>query len=58
MVLSTGEIRPSLPGSTDKLLGIDRVAVTQSIDPHARLYSDIGVWSGSALLPRPMGQVR
>ena len=45
MVLSTGEIKPSLPGSTDKLLGIDRVAVTQSIDPHAGTYSDIAIWA-------------
>jgi membrane-associated phospholipid phosphatase len=44
MILSTGEIRPSLPGSTDKLLAIDRVAVTQSIDPHAGTYSNIGIW--------------
>jgi PAP2 superfamily. len=45
MILSTGEIRPSLPGSTDKLLAIDRVAVTQSIDPHAGAYSNIGIWA-------------
>jgi membrane-associated phospholipid phosphatase len=45
MVLSTGEIKPSLPGSTDKLLAIDRVAVTQSIDPHAGTYSDIAIWA-------------
>ena len=45
MVLSTGEIKPSLPGSKDSLLGIDRVAVTQSIDPHAGRYSDIGIWA-------------
>ena len=44
LVLGTGEIRPSLPGSTDKLLAIDRVAVTQSIDPHAATYSNIGIW--------------
>jgi len=44
LVLGTGEIRPSLPGSTDKLLAIDRVAVTQSIDPHAGTYSNIGIW--------------
>jgi membrane-associated phospholipid phosphatase len=45
MVLSTGEIRPNLPGSTDKLLGIDRGAVTQSIDPHAGTYSNIAIWA-------------
>jgi membrane-associated phospholipid phosphatase len=45
MVLSTGEIKPSLPGSKDTLLGIDRVAVTQSIDPHAGRYSDIAIWA-------------
>jgi membrane-associated phospholipid phosphatase len=45
LVLSTGEIRPSLPGSSSQLLAIDRVAVTQSIDPNAGLKSDFGLWT-------------
>src|SRR3954471_3254821 len=42
LVLSTGEIAPQRPGDPDKLLGIDRVAVTQSVDPNAKLVSNIG----------------
>jgi undecaprenyl-diphosphatase len=43
MVLSTGEIVPTTPGSTSHLLSIDRVAVTQTVDPHAATYSNIGL---------------
>jgi len=45
MILSTGEIMPNaiVPGSSQQLLGIDRIAVTQHIDPHAALFSDIGL---------------
>lgn len=43
-VLSTGEITPLPPGSPDNLLSIDRVAVTQTIDPNAGTYSNVGVW--------------
>jgi undecaprenyl-diphosphatase len=45
LILSTGEIKPSpvQPGDESKLLGIDRVAVTQTIDPHAATYSDVGL---------------
>jgi membrane-associated phospholipid phosphatase len=42
-ILSTGEIQPVPPGSPDKLLSIDRVAVTQTIDPHAATISSIGL---------------
>jgi undecaprenyl-diphosphatase len=43
-VISTGELRPQTvaPGSADKLLGIDRIAVTQKLDSSASMYSDIG----------------
>jgi hypothetical protein len=36
-IISTGEIQPTplQPGASDKLLSIDRVAVTQTIDPNA-----------------------
>jgi undecaprenyl-diphosphatase len=44
MVLNTGEIKPSAPGSKDNLLAIDRVAVTQNIDPNAARKSDYGLW--------------
>jgi undecaprenyl-diphosphatase len=47
-VLSTGEIAPPLPSlsfSTSKLLPIDRPAVTQTIDPHAGTYSNIGLYT-------------
>jgi membrane-associated phospholipid phosphatase len=43
LILSTGEIVPEKPGSPSSLLGIDRIAVTQTIDPHAATYSDIGL---------------
>src|ERR1700722_9188605 len=43
LILSTGEIAPQRPGSTSNLLGIDRIAVTQTIDPHASTYSNIGL---------------
>lgn len=47
LILSTGEIKPVpiSPGDDAKLLAIDRTAVTQTIDPHAGLYSDIGLWT-------------
>jgi undecaprenyl-diphosphatase len=43
LVLSTGEISPPLPGPTSNLLPIDRLAVTQTIDPNAATYSNIGL---------------
>jgi len=60
LVLSTGEIQPVPPGSPDKLLSIDRVAVTQVIDPHAGTYSDIGMYAayGYALLDPILSGVR
>ena len=45
LILSTGEIVPTLPGPTSTLLSIDRLAVTQHIDPHAATYSDITLWT-------------
>jgi membrane-associated phospholipid phosphatase len=45
LVLSTGEIKPASPGSASTLLSIDRGAVTQTIDPNAALYSDIGLYA-------------
>jgi undecaprenyl-diphosphatase len=45
LVLSTGEIRPGVPGPTSNLLSIDRGAVTQTIDPNAGTFSDIGLWA-------------
>src|SRR5260370_18097400 len=43
LILSTGEILPQKPGSSDNLLGFDRIAVTQTIDRNASTYSDIGL---------------
>lgn len=44
-ILSTGEIRPSrlTSGDETKLLSIDRLAVTQSINPNADAYSNFGL---------------
>jgi membrane-associated phospholipid phosphatase len=52
LILSTGEIKPPTPGPTSNLLPIDRFAVTQTIDPHANLYSNImlGTAIGFAVL--------
>jgi membrane-associated phospholipid phosphatase len=60
LILSTGEIRPGLPGDPDRLLGIDRVAVNQTIDPNANLLSNIGLWSayGYAILDPILSGVR
>jgi membrane-associated phospholipid phosphatase len=45
-VLSTGEIKPPLPSvSASSLLPIDRIAITQTIDPHAATYSNIGLYT-------------
>ncbi len=60
LVLSTGEIQPQLPGDPARLLSIDRVAVTQHIDPHAGTYSDIGLWiaTGFAVLDPVLSGMR
>jgi undecaprenyl-diphosphatase len=44
LVLQTGEIKATLPGPTRNLLSFDRGAVTQTIDPNANTYSDIGLY--------------
>jgi hypothetical protein len=46
-ILSTGEITPTpiSQNTTAKLLSIDRAAVTQTIDPNAGGYSDIGLYA-------------
>jgi hypothetical protein len=46
LVLGSGEIQPLKAGSVDNLLSIDRIAVTQTIDPHAAMISDIGLYTG------------
>ncbi len=51
LVLSTGEIRPQQIDSnfnTSNLLGIDRGAISQHIDPHAGTYSTIGLFGAVA----------
>ena len=60
LVLSTGEIQPVPPGDPNKLLAIDRVAVTQTIDPNANLYSNIGLYAayGYAVLDPILSGVR
>ena len=48
VILSTGEIRPqqiSPTFTTANLLGIDRSAVTQTVDPNARTLSNIGLYA-------------
>jgi undecaprenyl-diphosphatase len=56
LILSTGEIVPNppplVPGTmkpdSSKLLPFDRIAVTQSIDPNASLYSNVGLGAAVA----------
>jgi membrane-associated phospholipid phosphatase len=43
-ILSTGEIVPQAPGNPNKLLSIDRIAVTQTIDPNANKWSTLGLY--------------
>src|SRR5579859_7648745 len=60
-ILATGEIRPSPPPvSASALLSIDRVAVTQTIDPNASTYSNIVLWaaSGFAVLDTGLSGLR
>ena len=46
LVLQTGEIKPLGPTvDPGALLPIDRIAVTQTIDPHAGFYSDVGLYA-------------
>jgi undecaprenyl-diphosphatase len=45
LVLSTGEIKASLPGPEGNLLSIDRGTLNQTFDPNASTYSDIGLYA-------------
>jgi membrane-associated phospholipid phosphatase len=47
LVISTNELQAQPPGPMSNLLSIDRLAVTQHIDPHAALYSNIGLYSAA-----------
>src|SRR5690349_11978165 len=62
LILSTGEIKPTpiQQGDADKLLSIDRVAVTQHIDPNAGSRSSIGLYAayGYAILDPILSGVR
>jgi membrane-associated phospholipid phosphatase len=44
LVLSTGEIQPLKAGDANRLFAIDRIAVTQTVDPNAATISDIGLY--------------
>ena len=48
LILSTGEIKPTPPGKPETLLSIDRVAITQTIDPNAGMRSNFGVYGAYA----------
>jgi undecaprenyl-diphosphatase len=45
LILSTGEIQPAAPtpNAASNLLAIDRLAVTQHVDPNAGTYSTVGL---------------
>lgn len=60
-VLSSGEIRPIAPtADPGVLVSFDRTAVTQTIDPNASTYSDIGLWTatGFAILDTLLSGLR
>jgi membrane-associated phospholipid phosphatase len=62
-ILGTGEIQPPLPStnfSTSSLLSIDRTAISQTIDPHASSYSNIGLYTaiGFAVLDPVLSGLR
>lgn len=60
-VLSTGELRPAaLAVDSSSLLSFDRVAVTQTIDPMAATYSNVGLWvaTGFAVLDPVLSGIR
>ncbi len=48
LIVSTGEIKPGTPADSSVLLSIDRVAVTQTIDPNAGTRSTIGLYGAYA----------
>ncbi len=43
LVIGSHELAPQMPGPTSGLLGLDRGAVTQSVDSHAATFSSLGV---------------
>ncbi len=45
LVLSSGEIEANPPGPTSNLLSWDRGTVTQTVDPNASMYSNIGLYT-------------
>jgi len=47
LVISTNELQAQPPGPVSNLLSIDRLAVTQHIDPDAALYSNVGLYSAA-----------
>jgi membrane-associated phospholipid phosphatase len=59
-VLGTGEIQPATPGPTSNLLSIDRIAVTQTLDPHATTFADATLYTaiGFAVLDPILSGVR
>jgi membrane-associated phospholipid phosphatase len=60
-VLGTGELRPATPtGDASILLPFDRIAVTQTVDPNASLYSNVGLWvaTGFAVLDPVLSGLR
>jgi len=59
-ILGTGELRPQAPGDYNRLLSIDRGAVTQTIDASAGKRSDIGLYAayGYAILDPILSGVR
>jgi undecaprenyl-diphosphatase len=60
LVLGTGEIKATLPGSISNLLPIDRGAVTQTIDTSAGTISDALLWTsiGFAVLDPILSGIR
>jgi hypothetical protein len=47
-IISSGELKPQQPTDSARLSWIDRGAVTQTFDPNAALYSNIGLYGAIA----------
>lgn len=45
VIISSGELKPQQPVSASKLTAMDRIAVTQTLDPRADMLSNMGLYS-------------
>lgn len=48
IIISSGELKPQQPVSTSKLSSLDKLAITQTIDPRAAMLSNVGLYTAIA----------